>query len=135
MDYIKPASCLTTEFREKWGTFDWENTIAVNTDKTDLRDYVEFVMKETNMQLLEPYQDVGEEELQGLSPTDEDGGYGYVRVVLRPHCLWRGCASECVYREGCARQDQWRGTHSVPTRSSIRVYGIGEKLSLLDKEE
>ncbi|KAF5215831.1 hypothetical protein ECC02_011440 [Trypanosoma cruzi] len=132
MDYIKPASCLTTEFREKWGTFDWENTIAVNTDKTDLRDYVEFVMKETNMQLLEPYRDVDEEELQGLSPTDEDGGYGYVSCSLYARTVFGEDALANVSIERDA-QGKISGVVRIRSNTQSIAYGIGEKLSLLDK--
>ncbi|ESL09106.1 coatomer beta subunit [Trypanosoma rangeli SC58] len=132
MDYIKPASCLATDFREKWGTFDWENTIVVNTTKTELRDYVEFVMNETNMQLLEPYQDVDEEELQGLSPSDENDGCSYVSCSLYARTVF---GEDALANVSIERDAHGRISGVVRVRSNTQsiAYGIGEKLSLLEK--
>ncbi|RNE97541.1 coatomer beta subunit [Trypanosoma conorhini] len=132
MDYIKPASCLATDFREKWSTFDWENTIVVNTARTELRDYVEFVMKETNMQLLEPYQEVEEEELQGLSPADENDGYGYVSCSLYARTVFGEDALANVSIERDA-QGKISGVVRIRSNTQSIAYGIGEKLSLLEK--
>lgn len=30
MDYIVPASCTDTEFRQMWAEFEWENKVNVN---------------------------------------------------------------------------------------------------------
>ncbi|ORC88944.1 putative coatomer beta subunit [Trypanosoma theileri] len=137
MDYIRPASCLTTEFREKWGTFDWENTIAVNTDKTDLRDYVEFVMRETNMQLLEPYPDVEAEtsesgELQGLSPLSNDDDYDCVSCSLYARTVF---GEDALANVSLERDAHSKITGVVRIRSNTQsiAYGIGERLSLIDK--
>ncbi|KEG06517.1 putative coatomer beta subunit [Trypanosoma grayi] len=131
MDYIKPASCLTTEFREKWSTFDWENTIAVNTDKTDLRDYVEFVMKETNMQLLEPFPEMDEEELEGLSSGDGDDDYGYISCSLYARTVF---GEDALANVSVERDSHGKISGVVRIRSNTQsiAYGIGERLSLLE---
>ncbi|XP_050393198.1 coatomer subunit beta [Patella vulgata] len=54
MDYIVPASCTDTEFRQMWAEFEWENKVAVNTNITDLPEYLQHLMKCTNMKCLTP---------------------------------------------------------------------------------
>jgi coatomer subunit beta len=56
MDYIQPASCTDSEFRKMWAEFEWENKITVNTNLTDLNDYLEHLLASTNMQCLTPKQ-------------------------------------------------------------------------------
>lgn len=56
MDYINPAQCDENEFRNMWTEFEWENKIVVNTNITDLRKYLQHVMKNTNMACLTPDQ-------------------------------------------------------------------------------
>jgi len=54
MDYIVPATCTEPEFRQMWAVFEWENKVAVNTTLTDLHDYLEHLLKSTNMKSLTP---------------------------------------------------------------------------------
>ena len=54
MDYIVPASCNDTEFRQMWAEFEWENKVAVNTNISGLKDFQEHVIQCTNMKCLTP---------------------------------------------------------------------------------
>ncbi|CAG8736593.1 15695_t:CDS:10, partial [Gigaspora margarita] len=54
MDYINPAYCNETQFRSMWTEFEWENKVNVNTNITDLREYLSHIMKSTNMSCLTP---------------------------------------------------------------------------------
>jgi coatomer subunit beta len=54
MDYIVPASCTDTEFRQMWAEFEWENKVAVNTNISDLHEYLDHLVKCTNMKCLTP---------------------------------------------------------------------------------
>lgn len=54
MDYIVPASCTDTEFRQMWAEFEWENKVTVNTNITGLSEYMQHVMSCTNMKCLTP---------------------------------------------------------------------------------
>lgn len=78
MDYIVPAGCTDTEFRQMWAEFEWENKVgiqeieshstprkifhfwifffkvSVNTNLTDLHDYLQQLIKSTNMKCLTP---------------------------------------------------------------------------------
>jgi len=54
MDYIVPAACTDTEFRQMWAEFEWENKVAVNTNITDLHEYLDHIIQCTNMKCLTP---------------------------------------------------------------------------------
>ena len=54
MDYIAPASCTDLAFRAMWAEFEWENKVAVNTDITEVKEFLEHVIKSTNMRCLTP---------------------------------------------------------------------------------
>ncbi|XP_008549424.1 coatomer subunit beta [Microplitis demolitor] len=54
MDYIVPATCTDTEFRQMWAEFEWENKVSVNTTLADLREYLAHLLKSTNMRCLTP---------------------------------------------------------------------------------
>jgi coatomer subunit beta len=54
MDYIKPAYCNEAQFRSMWTEFEWENKVNVNTTISDLRVYLDHIMKSTNMSCLTP---------------------------------------------------------------------------------
>lgn len=54
MDYIVPATCTDAEFRQMWAEFEWENKVSVCTALSDLRDYLQHLLKSTNMRCLTP---------------------------------------------------------------------------------
>lgn len=54
MDYIVPATCTDTEFRQMWAEFEWENKVAVNTNVSNLHDYLQLLLGCTNMRCLTP---------------------------------------------------------------------------------
>jgi len=54
MDYIRPASCSDESFRSMWAEFEWENKVAIATHVTDLSDFLEHIVSETNMNCLTP---------------------------------------------------------------------------------
>lgn len=54
MDYIMPASCTDTEFRQMWQDFEWENKVSVTTVLGDLHEYLRHLLQSTNMKCLTP---------------------------------------------------------------------------------
>lgn len=54
MDYIEPATCSDIEFRKMWANFEWENKVSVNTNLTDLHEYLKHLLSSTNMNCLTP---------------------------------------------------------------------------------
>lgn len=61
MDYIKPATCSESQFRKMWNEFEWENKITIKADMDSLKDYLDVLMKGTNMNCLTPGAIIGEE--------------------------------------------------------------------------
>ncbi|CAB3222703.1 unnamed protein product [Arctia plantaginis] len=54
VDYIQPAACSDADFRQMWAEFEWENKVSVNTNITDLREYLQHLLASTNMKCLTP---------------------------------------------------------------------------------
>ncbi|KAM7513441.1 hypothetical protein LguiB_012316 [Lonicera macranthoides] len=52
MDYISPAACSDAAFRTMWAEFEWENKVAVNTVIQDEKEFLDHIMKSTNMKCL-----------------------------------------------------------------------------------
>mmetsp|Transcript_28854 Transcript_28854/g.80675 ORF Transcript_28854/g.80675 Transcript_28854/m.80675 type:complete len:965 (-) Transcript_28854:156-3050(-) len=52
VDYISPATCTEAEFRAMWAEFEWENKVAVKTNITDIQQYLNHIIKQTNMKCL-----------------------------------------------------------------------------------
>ena len=104
MDYIRPAECKSEEFRAMWAEFEWENKVAINTNITDLREFLAHIVSNTNMTCLTPLGEVsasnigsdflaanlharsvfGEDALVNLSIERKDEGEkkitGYIRI-------------------------------------------------------
>ncbi|MBA0839208.1 hypothetical protein Goarm_004963, partial [Gossypium armourianum] len=52
MDYISPAVCMDTAFRTMWAEFEWENKVAVNTVIKNEKEFLDHIIKSTNMKCL-----------------------------------------------------------------------------------
>jgi coatomer subunit beta len=63
-----------------WAEFEWENKVAVHTNITDVKRYLEHIMKSTNMNCLTP-----------LAMMDDDCGFLaanlYAKSVFGEHAL------------------------------------------------
>ncbi|KAG5502686.1 hypothetical protein JIQ42_05755 [Leishmania sp. Namibia] len=136
MNYIHPSPCLSTEFREKWGIFDWENKIAVSTTKRDLPSLVRFIVQELNMQLLEPYeveqQDDEEPELKLLPSSEDNEKCAYVSCNLYAKTAFGedALANVSVESDGNGLVS---GVIRIRSNTQTIAYGIGEKLNMLQK--
>eukprot|EP01059_Diplonema_ambulator_P019990 TRINITY_DN33674_c0_g1_i1.p1 TRINITY_DN33674_c0_g1~~TRINITY_DN33674_c0_g1_i1.p1 ORF type:complete len:942 (+),score=446.04 TRINITY_DN33674_c0_g1_i1:40-2865(+) len=49
IDYVHPASCNALAFRTMWQDFEWENRLIVATEIKSLREYLDHILKHTNM--------------------------------------------------------------------------------------
>ncbi|XP_010539403.1 PREDICTED: coatomer subunit beta-1-like [Tarenaya hassleriana] len=52
MDYISPAACSDAAFRTMWAEFEWENKVAVNTTIDDEKEFLDHIIRSTNMKCL-----------------------------------------------------------------------------------
>jgi len=100
MDYIRPATCTDEVFRSMWAEFEWENKVAITTSITGLSEFLDHIVKSTNMSCLTPFDDsqkgsflaanlyarsvFGEDALVNVSvekKDDNDGELaGYIRI-------------------------------------------------------
>lgn len=107
MDYIQPATCTETQFRTMWTEFEWENKVNINSKAKTLREFLDELMKCTNMNCLTPEASLkgdcqflsanlyarsvfGEDALANLSieKEGEDGPItGFVRIRSRSQGL------------------------------------------------
>ena len=55
MDYIRPATCTDEVFRSMWAEFEWENKVAISTSILDLTEFLNHIVKSTNMKCLTPH--------------------------------------------------------------------------------
>lgn len=60
LDYIKPATCSEAQFRKMWNEFEWENKISVNSTLSSLKEYLDELLKGTNMKNLTPGAIIGD---------------------------------------------------------------------------
>jgi len=98
MDYIQPATCTETQFRTMWTEFEWENKVNISSKIPSLREFLDHLMKSTNMSCLTPEASLrgdcgflsanlyarsvfGEDALANLS-VEKDGALitGHVRI-------------------------------------------------------
>lgn len=61
MSYIKPGQCSENKFRTMWDEFEWENKIVIKSTLPSLKDYLDALLKGTNMSCLTPGAVIGEE--------------------------------------------------------------------------
>jgi len=54
IEMISPAICDDSSFRNMWAEFEWENKVAVNTNFSDLKEFLQHIVKATNMACLTP---------------------------------------------------------------------------------
>ncbi|KHG16299.1 hypothetical protein F383_23779 [Gossypium arboreum] len=69
MDYISPAVCTDTAFRTMWAEFEWENKVAVNTVIKNEKEFLDHIIKSTNMKCL-------------TAPSALDGECGFLAANL-----------------------------------------------------
>ncbi|KAJ9053744.1 coatomer subunit beta [Entomophthora muscae] len=67
MDYIQPANCTMLAFRNMWTEFEWENKVGVTTKINNLAEFLQLILKATNMGVLFPVGDLSNEDCNFLS--------------------------------------------------------------------
>ncbi|KAL8557836.1 hypothetical protein ACS0TY_005073 [Phlomoides rotata] len=99
MDYISPSVCSDAAFRTMWAEFEWENKVAVNTTITNEKEFLDHIIKSTNMRCLTPISALdgecgflvsnlyaksvfGEDTLVNVSVEKQSDGKlnGYIRI-------------------------------------------------------
>lgn len=108
MDYIRPANCTDEVFRSMWAEFEWENKVAITTSITDLSEFLNHIVKSTNMQCLTPFDNsqqgtflaanlyarsvFGEDALVNVSVEKKEDNQGELAGYIRIRSKTQGIA-------------------------------------------
>lgn len=52
-----PADCSELDFKKKWAEYEWENKVAVSTQITQLKEYVQHFADQLNVKLMTQVND------------------------------------------------------------------------------
>ncbi|KAF6753335.1 coatomer beta subunit, partial [Ephemerocybe angulata] len=120
MDYIKPAYCNEAQFRSMWTEFEWENRVNVNSTLSDPREYLQHVMKTTNMSCLTP---------EGATSGDCD----FLSANMYARSLF---GEDALANLSVERTEQGTITGHVRIRSKTQgiALSLGDRITMAQKE-
>ncbi|XP_013161736.1 PREDICTED: coatomer subunit beta isoform X1 [Papilio xuthus] len=128
VDYIQPALCSDADFRQMWAEFEWENKVSVNTNITDLREYLDHLLASTNMKCLTPDK--------ALS-----GQCGFLAANLYARSIFGEDALANVSIETPAPRTAATPAHPAPVLGHVRIraksqgmaLSLGDKINMMAK--
>jgi coatomer subunit beta len=115
MDYIIPATCSDTAFRSMWAEFEWENKVAVSTNITDVRKYLDHIVTSTNMKCLTP-------------PSALDGECGFLAANLYAKSVFGEDALVNVSIE--SNDGEISGFIRIRSKTQGIALSLGDKITL-----
>jgi len=119
MDYISPAQCSDTEFRAMWAEFEWENKLAVNTTINEITEFLEHIIKSTNMACLTP-------------PKARSGECGFLSANLYAKSVFGEDALANLSIEKKA-DGKIEGSIRIRSRTQGIALSLGDKITLKQK--
>ncbi|KAK7293957.1 hypothetical protein RJT34_16840 [Clitoria ternatea] len=119
MDYISPASCADVAFRTMWAEFEWENKVAVNTVLQDEREFLNHIMKSTNMKCLTP-------------PSALEGDCGFLAANLYAKSVF---GEDALVNVSIEKQSDGKLSGYIRIRSKTQgiALSLGDKITLKQK--
>ncbi|CAN6458868.1 unnamed protein product [Victoria cruziana] len=119
MDYISPASCADVAFRTMWAEFEWENKVAVNTVIQDEKEFLDHIVKSTNMRCLTP-------------PCALEGNCGYLAANLYAKSVF---GEDALVNVSIEKQVDGKLTGYIRIRSKTQgiALSLGDKITLKQK--
>ncbi|KAK6912311.1 Clathrin/coatomer adaptor, adaptin-like, N-terminal [Dillenia turbinata] len=119
MDYISPASCADVVFRTKWAEFEWENKVAVNTVIQDEKDFLNHIIKSTNMKCLTP-------------PSALEGECGFLAANLYAKSVF---GEDALVNVSIEKQADGKLSGYIRIRSKTQgiALSLGDKITLKQK--
>ncbi|XP_061355948.1 coatomer subunit beta-1-like [Gastrolobium bilobum] len=119
MDYISPASCADVAFRTMWAEFEWENKVAVNTVLQDERDFLNHIIKSTNMKCLTP-------------PSALEGDCGFLAANLYAKSVF---GEDALVNVSIEKQADGKLNGYIRIRSKTQgiALSLGDKITLKQK--
>ncbi|KAI9073058.1 hypothetical protein K1719_044978 [Acacia pycnantha] len=119
MDYISPASCADAAFRTMWAEFEWENKVAVNTVLQDEREFLNHIIKSTNMKCLTP-------------PSALEGDCGFLAANLYAKSVF---GEDALVNVSIEKQADGKLSGYIRIRSKTQgiALSLGDKITLKQK--
>ncbi|XP_018019307.1 coatomer subunit beta-like [Hyalella azteca] len=122
MDYIVPATCTDLEFRQMWMEFEWENKVTVATHMTELKGYLDYLCKSTNMKCLTPAR-----ALQGFG--DYMAANLYARSIFGEDAL----ANLSIETPLNSKDNSVVGHIRIRAKSQGMAVSLGDKINKVQK--
>jgi coatomer subunit beta len=120
LDYIAPAPCTDLAFRAMWAEFEWENKVAVNTEICDVGEFLQHVVKSTNMRCLTP-------------PSALGGHSGFLAANLYARSNFGEAALVNVSIERRAADGKITGYIRIRSKTQGIALSLGDKITLKQK--
>ncbi|KAG5244521.1 coatmer beta family protein [Salix suchowensis] len=119
MDYISPAVCTDSAFRTMWAEFEWENKVAVNTIIQSEKDFLDHVIKSTNMKCL-------------TAPSALDGDCGFLAANLYAKSIF---GEDALVNISIEKQADGKLSGYIRIRSKTQgiALSLGDKITLKQK--
>ncbi|XP_023735470.1 coatomer subunit beta-1 [Lactuca sativa] len=119
MDYISPAVCSDTAYRNMWAEFEWENKVAVNTVIQDEKEFLDHIIKSTNMKCLTP-------------PSALEGYCGFLAANLYAKSVFGEDAlvNLCVEKQADGKLS---GYIRIRSKTQGIALSLGDKITLKQK--
>ncbi|KAG0461669.1 hypothetical protein HPP92_021966 [Vanilla planifolia] len=119
MDYISPAMCADVAFRNMWAEFEWENKVAVNTVIQDEKEFLNHIIKSTNMKCL-------------TAPSALDGECGFLAANLYAKSVF---GEDALVNISIEKQGDGKLSGYIRIRSKTQgiALSLGDKITLKQK--
>ncbi|KAK3029192.1 hypothetical protein RJ639_038744 [Escallonia herrerae] len=119
MDYISPAVCSDAAFRTMWAEFEWENKVAVNTVLKEEKDFLEHIIKSTNMKCL-------------TAPSALEGECGFLAANLYAKSVF---GEDALVNLSIEKQIDGKLSGYIRIRSKTQgiALSLGDKITLKQK--
>ncbi|KAF5465127.1 hypothetical protein F2P56_015158 [Juglans regia] len=119
MDYISPAVCSDAAFRTMWAEFEWENKVAVNTVIQDEKEFLDHIIKSTNMKCL-------------TAPSALDGECGFLAANLYAKSVF---GEDALVNVSIEKQVDGKLSGYIRIRSKTQgiALSLGDKITLKQK--
>ncbi|GLT74710.1 hypothetical protein SLA2020_464930 [Shorea laevis] len=119
MDYISPAVCTDAAFRTMWAEFEWENKVAVNTTIQDEKEFLEHIIKSTNMKCL-------------TAPSALDGECGFLAANLYAKSVF---GEDALVNVSIEKQADGKLSGYIRIRSKTQgiALSLGDKITVKQK--
>ncbi|XP_057467443.1 coatomer subunit beta-1 [Actinidia eriantha] len=119
MDYISPAVCSDASFRTMWAEFEWENKVAVNSVIQDEKQFLDHIIKSTNMKCL-------------TAPSALDGDCGFLAANLYAKSAF---GEDALVNVSIEKQADGKLSGYIRIRSKTQgiALSLGDKITLKQK--